>query len=122
MAGGRQIGGPCLKCLLSRWAGWTLHWFTGLPMHDPTNSFKAYRQDFLQRTPIESHAGFCLGLELTVKAHFFGGRVEEVPTVWHDRTSGQSRFRLFRWLPHYLTWYLWAFNDSPVVSLGRFPI
>jgi glycosyltransferase involved in cell wall biosynthesis len=110
MKGGKQIGGPWFKGLLSRTAGLTLYWLTGLPTHDPTNSFKAYRSDFLRRTPIESEAGFCLGLELTVKAHFGGGRVEEVPAVWQDRTAGESRFKLMKWLPMYLRWYLWAFR------------
>ena len=110
MPQGRQIGGPWLKKNLSRLAGLTLHWFTGLTTHDPTNSFKAYRRDFLERTSIESRAGFCLGLELTVKAHFSGGRVEEVPASWYDRSCGQSRFRLAKWLPHYLHWYFWAFK------------
>jgi hypothetical protein len=108
MRGGRQIGGPPLKGLLSRVAGVSLHWLAGLPTHDPTNSFKAYRRDFLQRTPIESTAGFCLGLELTAKAHFAGERVEEVPATWRDRSAGESRFRLFAWLPLYLHWYFWA--------------
>ena len=31
MRGGRQIGGPPLKRLLSRTAGLTLHWFAGVP-------------------------------------------------------------------------------------------
>ena len=34
--------------------------------------------------------------------------VAEVPTTWRDRTAGQSRFRLWAWLPHYLRWYLKA--------------
>ncbi len=106
--GGRQIGGPWLKGLLSRTAGLSLHWLAGLPTRDPTNSFKAYRRDFLERTPIESPAGFCLGLELTVKAHFAGARVEEIPATWHDRTAGESRFKLAAWLPLYLRWYVWA--------------
>ncbi len=108
MRGGRQVGGPRFKALLSRMAGVTLHHLSGLPTHDPTNSFKAYRADFLRRTPIESREGFALSLELTVKAHFSGGRVEEVPATWRGRTRGRSRFRLFRWLPHYLRWYFWA--------------
>jgi dolichol-phosphate mannosyltransferase len=119
MKGGRQIGGPFLKTLLSRLAGLTLHWFTGLPTHDPTNSFKAYRRDFLRRTTIESAAGFCLGLELTVKAHFTGGRVEEVPACWTDRAAGSSRFRLRAWLPHYLKWYLWAVGRRLTGRPGR---
>jgi hypothetical protein len=108
--GGKQIGGPWLKGLLSRAAGTSLHLLAGLPTTDPTNSFKAYRRDFIDRTPIESTAGFCLGLELTVKAHFGGFGVEEVPATWTDRVAGQSRFQLTRWLPHYIKWYLWAFR------------
>ncbi len=42
MRGGRQIGGPPLKRLLSRVAGLTLHWFGGVATHDPTNNFKLY--------------------------------------------------------------------------------
>jgi glycosyltransferase involved in cell wall biosynthesis len=105
-------------------AGLTLKWFAGMPTHDPTNSFKAYRREFLLRTPIESEEGFCLGLELTVKAHFGGGRVEEVPATWQDRTAGDSRFQLKKWLPLYLHWYIWAMREqwltrrSPVFVLG----
>lgn len=108
MPGGRQIGGPWLKGQLSRLGGLSLRALTGLPTHDPTNSFKAYGKAFLDRTPIESPAGFALGLELTVKAHFGGGRVEEVPATWRDRTAGESRFQLWKWLPLYLRWYFWA--------------
>lgn len=109
MRGGKQIGGPFLKSLLSRTAGLTLHWFAGLPTHDATNSFRVYRKDFLDRNEIESSAGFALALELTVKAHIQGRRVEEVPATWTDRTAGTSRFRTFAWMPHYLKWYLRAF-------------
>lgn len=108
MPGGQQISGPWLKGQLSRWGGLSLNALSGLPTRDPTNSFKAYKKSFLDRTPIESPAGFALGLELTVKAHFGGGRVEEVPATWRDRTAGESRFRLWKWLPLYLRWYFWA--------------
>jgi len=79
-----------------------------LPVHDPTNSFKAYRKEYLDRVSIESSEGFCLGLELTIKAYYSGGKVEEVPATWRDRTAGESRFRLTKWLPAYLRWYLVA--------------
>jgi len=94
--------------MLSRLAGLTLHRLSGLPTRDPTNSFKAYSREFLRRTRIESPAGFALAMELTVKAHFGGGRVVEVPATWRGRTKGTSRFRLFSWLPLYLRWYFWA--------------
>ena len=105
MRGGRQVGGPPLKRLMSRTAGVTLHWFAGVPTHDPTNNFKLYSRRLLDATPIESEAGFELALELTVKATLAGRRVAEVPTTWRDRTAGQSNFKLRKWLPHYLRWY-----------------
>ena len=108
MPGGQQIGGPPLKNLLSRTAGVTLHRLAGVPTRDATNSFKAYRRDFLERTAIESTAGFSLGLELVVKAHFSGERVTEIAATWRDRSRGTSRFRLVAWLPLYLRWYFWA--------------
>jgi dolichol-phosphate mannosyltransferase len=117
--GGEQRGGPLVKRTLSRLAGWSLHLAAGLPTRDPTNSFKAYRKAFLDRTPIESRAGFALALELTVKAHFGGERVDEVPASWYDRTAGDSRFRLRKWLPEYLRWYAWAFRARARQLLAR---
>jgi glycosyltransferase involved in cell wall biosynthesis len=105
MRGGHQVGGPRLKRLLSRTAGLTLHWFAGIATHDPTNNFKLYSRPFLDTVTIQSTAGFELALELTVKATLAGRRVAEVPTTWRDRTSGQSNFKLRKWLPHYVYWY-----------------
>jgi len=109
MRGGHQTGGPRLKRLMSRTAGLTLHWFAGVPTHDPTNNFKLYSRRFLDSVTIDSTAGFELALELTVKATLDGRRVDEVPTTWRDRTAGQSNFKLRKWLPHYLDWYRRAF-------------
>ena len=121
MPGGRQIGGPRLKRLMSRAAGLTLHWFGGVPTHDPTNNFKLYSRSFLDATTIESSAGFELALELTVKATLAGRRVAEVPTTWRDRTAGQSNFKLRKWLPHYLHWYRVAFVGRFRRLVGRRP-
>ncbi len=103
--GGGQLGGPLLKRLMSRTAGLSLHWVGGVPTHDPTNNFKLYSRRLLDAVQIESSAGFELALELTVKAYALGLRIAEVPTIWRDRTAGESRFRLTKWLPHYLRWY-----------------
>jgi len=111
MAGGQQIGGPRLKKFLSRMAGLSLHFVTGIPTHDITNSFKMYSARLLNRIVIESHGGFEIGLEILVKCFAGGGRIIEVPTTWRDRTAGESRFRLWQWLPHYLRWYFYAIGS-----------
>ncbi len=103
--GGRQLGGPLVKRSLSRAAGLSLHWLGGLPIHDSTSNFRLYSRRLLDQVTIESTGGFELGIELTVKAHLLGLRVAEVPTTWRDRTAGQSRFKLWSWLPRYMYWY-----------------
>lgn len=108
MKGGGQEGGPLLKRTLSRLAGVSLYWLAGLPVHDATNNFRAYSRRVVKDIPIEGEASFALALELTLKAHWRGWKLAEVPTTWRDRTAGQSRFNLFAWMPHYLKWYLRA--------------
>ena len=112
MSGGGQIGGPFIKKLMSKYAGLSLHYLAGLPVHDATNSFKLYRKTFLDNVTIESTGGFELGLELVVKAFKNGNKITEVPTIWHDRTAGKSNFKLIEWLPKYLKWYFKAFGGK----------
>ena len=114
MRGGRQIGGPWLKGMLSRLAGLLAYWLTGIGIHDVTTNFRAYSRRVIETTPIESHGGFELGLELTVKSHLRGWQVGEVPASWHDRSAGQSRFQLWKWLPGYLNWYLRLLAGDPL--------
>lgn len=110
MAGGRQLGGPWLKKVLSRLVGISLHYWAGVPTSDATNSFKLYRKQMLDALTIESDGGFEIGMEIVVKAHALGYKVTEIPTCWTDRAAGTSRFRLIRWAPYYLRWYVTAWK------------
>jgi dolichol-phosphate mannosyltransferase len=105
--GGRQEGGGVVKSAMSRTAGKSLK-MLGFPVADPTNNFKLYDGAWIANTPIESEGGFEVALELCVKAWREGRKFVEIPAMWRDRTQGQSKFRLMRWLPHYLRWYLKA--------------
>lgn len=109
--GGRQVGGPWFKSLLSRWAGKSLYSFGRVGTHDATSSFKAYSRAFIERVGIESDSGFEIGLELVAKARRRRAPVVEIPTIWRDRSYGVSNFKLARWIPRYLHWYLYAFGS-----------
>ena len=111
MKGGAQVGGPFFKQLLSRLAGLSLWYLVGLPTHDATNNFRAYSRRVIE-LPIETTVSFALGIELVLKAFWNGWKITEIPTTWHDRREGVSRFRLWAWLPEYLRWYLLAFWKS----------
>lgn len=78
MKGGRQIGGPLFKRILSQTAGVTLYWIAGIPTRDPTNSYRAYSKSFLDEVQIESTAGFSLAGDRRVKRTHFGA--ENGPT------------------------------------------
>jgi dolichol-phosphate mannosyltransferase len=114
MRGGRLIGGPIFKQMLSRLAGNSLYWLRGVPTHDATNAFKIYDRAMVKSLTVESRGGFELNLELSVKAFLAGYPMVEVPTTWLDRTSGKSQFQLWKWLPMYLRWYLHAFRPKAV--------
>jgi dolichol-phosphate mannosyltransferase len=120
MKGGSLQGGPWFKQLLSRGAGLSLHWLRRIPIHDATNAFKIYDSEMLRSFTLESRGGFELNLEITVKAFLAGYPMAEIPTRWCDRTAGQSRFRLWAWLPRYLKWYVYAFR--PRRKLAQAPV
>jgi glycosyltransferase involved in cell wall biosynthesis len=106
--GGHQFGGPLLKKTLSRLAGLSLHWLSRIPTHDITNSYKLYRRSIFNTIRIESTGGFEIGIEIVVKAFTHGMRITEVPCSWWDRSDGESRFKMAKWLPLYLRWYFYA--------------
>ena len=108
--GGQQVGGPAVKGLLSRAAGRSLSAFGRVGTRDATNSFKAYSTQFVREVGIDSRSGFEIGLELTAKARRLRRPVAEVPTIWLDRTAGESNFDLRAWIPRYLRWYRFAFG------------
>lgn len=106
--GGAKIGGPAIKTFLSRLAGLATPLLLGIPTTDIANGFKMYRKKVIDKIKIESTGGWEFSTELLIRAHHAGFKIADVPTVWRDRTSGQSKFKLMIWLPKYLKWYAWG--------------
>lgn len=127
LKGGSMIGCPIIKATLVRTAALTLFHLARVPTRDATNGFRMFSRRAITEIDIESTAGFTYSLELLVKAHRLGWSVGEVPAQWRERAQGQgnSRFRVLRWIPAYLRWYLYAFattylrRGARTVSLRR---
>lgn len=117
--GGQQVGGPALKGLIARTAGRSLGTLGRVGTYDATNSFKAYSTAFVREVGIDSRNGFEIGLELTAKARRLRLPVAELPTIWLDRSIGESRFDLRGWIPKYLRWYRFAFGPELTVAQVR---
>jgi dolichol-phosphate mannosyltransferase len=108
MRGGRKVGGPFIKGSLSRIAGVSLYYLARVGTRDATNSFKAYDTAFIREAGIASTDGFEIGIELVAKAKRMRRPVIEMPTTWREREYGVSHFKLRKWVPKYLRWYLYA--------------
>ena len=78
-----------------------------------------YTKKLLNDIRIESNGGFELGMEIVIKAFLKGYRITEVSSVWRDRSAGESRFRLWKWLPKYIYWYLFAIKGKIEMSLVK---
>ena len=106
--GGKKIGGEYLKTTLSRFAGLMTPLLLGIPTTDISNGFKMYKRGVLDRIKIESAGGWEYSCEIVIKAHHSGFKIGEVPAIWRDRTRGKSKFKLLKWLPKYIRWYLYG--------------
>jgi len=111
--GGKHIGGPFFKHLLSRFAGKISNLVFIVPTCDPTNLYKATTRDFLNEITIESKFGFTIGLEIVGKANSKKMKITEIPTVWNERKLGNTTFKLIKWLPSYIYWFLRIVFPSP---------
>jgi dolichol-phosphate mannosyltransferase len=112
MPGGKMKGAPLLKDALVRAGAFTLYYLARLPTQDASSGFRLFSRRVVREIVVESDQGFCYSIELLVKVHRLGWRIGEVPALWFERKHGQSRFRVLKWLPAYLRWYLYAFATT----------
>lgn len=106
--GGKQVGGKLLKTTLTRLAGIATPFLLGIPTSDLTNGYKMYRRNVLKKINIQSNGGWEFAMEILIKAHLSGYKITEIPSTWKERSLGQSKFKLFKWLPKYIYWYVWG--------------
>ena len=112
MKGGSMIGCPMIKSILVRFASFTLYKFSSIPIEDASNGFRLFSRKLLQSVKIESKLGFAYSLELLVKAERMKLKITQIPSKWEERSKGMSRFKIFKWLRQYLTWYFYGIRTS----------
>lgn len=118
-AGGGLVGCPRSKAWIVQAAAWFMRNVARLPTWDATNGFRLFSRRVIEQIPIESRLGFAYSIELLVKSHRLGWPIAELPVDWFQRKSGQSRFRMVRWLPQYSRWLLYALATT---YAGRGPL
>ena len=112
MKGGSMKDCPLIKSILVRVASYTLYKLSSIPVRDASNGFRLFSRKLLNEVKIESKVGFAYSLELLVKCERLKYKIAEVPALWEERSEGESRFKIFKWLPQYLKWYIYGLQTT----------
>ena len=112
MKGGSVEGYPKLKYAIVRSAAFLLYQLAFIPTQDPTNGFRCFSRKVIDQIPIASKVGGTYSLELLVKSHRLGWKIIEIPSTWIEREAGKSKFQVWKWIPHYLEWFLYGFATA----------
>jgi hypothetical protein len=92
---GGTLNWPLRRVLISYAANRFSSLLLRIPAHDLTSGYRLYSADLLRRIDFDAvrSSGYSFLVELLFRAHRAGGRLAEVPIVFHDRTLGHSKLR-----------------------------
>ncbi len=111
--GSRYCGGinvvnwPLRRLLLSYFAAKYVWFITGMPINDPTGGFKCFRRQVLESIDLDSiHSnGYSFQIEMNLRTWIRNFRIKEIPIVFTDRRSGQSK--MSKQIVHEAIWMVW---------------
>lgn len=91
--GGKVLGWPLYRHILSRSANAFVRFYLGLRPRDCTSGFRVYRSSILKnlKTDVFRSEGYSLLPELARRVTLAGGKIAEHPITFTDRTAGQSK-------------------------------
>jgi glycosyltransferase involved in cell wall biosynthesis len=91
--GGRTVNWSRTREAISRGGNAYVRLALGIPVHDCTAGYRAYRREVLEALPVSSvrSNGYCFQIELAHKTWQEGFRVVEVPITFTERVSGVSK-------------------------------
>ncbi len=91
--GGKTIGWPWHRKLISRFGGIYAGLILGVPIKDLTGGFKVWRPDVLRMIELSSiHSdGYCFQIETTYRAIQQGATYTQAPITFVDRVAGKSK-------------------------------
>ncbi len=97
--GSRYLGGinvvnwPLRRLILSFMASKYVRIITGMPINDPTGGFKCFRRKVLESIKLDDilSDGYSFQIEMNFRTWRKKFRIKEIPIVFTDRRSGQSK-------------------------------
>lgn len=91
--GGTVVDWPLRRRLLSTGANHYARIALGIPVHDITAGYRAYRREVLDALDIADidSRGYCFQIDLTIRTFDAGWAIREVPITFHERIAGVSK-------------------------------
>ncbi len=91
--GGKTVGWPRHRRIISRLGGRYARLVLGVPITDLTGGYKVFTRAALERLDLAGlrSDGYCFQIETTYRLLKQGGRVVEVPITFTDRVAGASK-------------------------------
>ena len=91
--GGKIVGWPFHRWLLSWAANVYCRLLLGLPTHDCTSGYRCYTRDLLQHIGLDDvvSQGYSFQIEMVYRARRLGYKVVETPIRFEDRVAGASK-------------------------------
>lgn len=117
----RIINWPLSRLILSKSASRYVRLITGMPITDPTGGFKCFRRAVLEDVDLDNvrSNGYSFQIEMSHQAWMHGFHLVEVPIVFEERRSGQSKMNLS--IVREALWIVWriAFRSRFRRSVGK---
>ena len=101
------INWPMSRLLVSYFGSWYARFVTRLPVQDATGGFNCWRREVLESLDfarIESN-GYTFQIELKLRAWRKGFTISEIPIVFEERESGESK--MSKKIVREAIWKLW---------------
>jgi len=94
--GGSTVGWSLSRRLVSRAGNLYARTMLGIPVRDATSGFRAFDARALRLClpATEASQGYAFQVEMVWRFHRRGLRIAEVPIVFHERESGESKMTL----------------------------
>ena len=89
--GGRTVGWPLSREIMSRLVCWFTRWVLGVPVRDGSGGFRAVRLSLLDRIEPPESQGYAFQEDFLWRLHRANARIVEVPITFTDRTQGSSK-------------------------------
>ena len=87
------VNWPLRRLILSFLASKYVRLITGMPINDPTGGFKCFRRKVLESIKLDDilSDGYSFQIEMNFRTWRKKFRIKEIPIVFTDRRSGQSK-------------------------------